>query len=110
MVSVWKEFLVLSRLPDGQIEASICQYESLAEWHPEEDEDGVQQAVPDEYNGFAVAGVEDGYIVGGPPICWHDQRTKFGSQEIGNLSQWAAEEWFALTADELEVAREFAGC
>jgi len=92
MVSTWTEYLRLGKNRDGTARLEICQYEALAE--AEYDDDGNELPLPAQINGKQVIGVEDGYIIGGPLSCWHDEFLVFGIGEIDLATGWLKDNGF----------------
>jgi hypothetical protein len=68
----------------GKAAFQVCRYEALAEYErPEDDESEIP--LPAEIDGKTVAGVEDGYIVGGDLACYDDREMVYGLDEIDEV-------------------------
>lgn len=77
MVSSWTEYLCLQMLADNMFELSMRSYEVIGDLSSYYDEEADDYVIPDQIDGQKVAGVEDGYIVGGELMLLEDQMSPF---------------------------------
>ncbi|WP_395664200.1 hypothetical protein [Aestuariivirga sp.] len=105
MASAWTEYLCVRRLGNGKARLEICQYEALAE-NSFYDDDGNELPVPKQIDGKVVAGVEDGYVVGGDLACNDVTDVALALEfETGNktlVNGWLSDVRFDLSNDELK--------
>ena len=90
MVSSWTEYLCLQRLAENKFELSMRSYEIIGDPSAYYDEKTDDYVIPDLIDGQKVAGVEDGYIVGGELISLEDQMSPllFVSVDDEKLIDW----------------------